>query len=77
MARVTAPGYAEAISTPVLIVGAGRDRIVETRTTREFARRLPHDTYVEIEDAEHEILMESDPVRAQFWSAFDSVASAL
>jgi lysophospholipase len=77
MARVTAPGYAEAISTPILIAGAGRDRIVETRTTREFARRLPHGTYVEIEDAEHEILMESDPIRARFWSAFDSFAAKL
>jgi lysophospholipase len=72
MARVTAPGYAEAITTPVLIVGAGRDRIVKTAAEKTFARRLPKGSYVEIEDAEHEILMENDSVRARFWAAFDA-----
>jgi lysophospholipase len=72
MAKVSAPGYAEAISTPVLIVGAGRDRIVDTAGTREFARRLPRGQYLEFADAEHEILMESDPIRARFWNAFDA-----
>jgi lysophospholipase len=71
MARVLAPGFAEAIQTPVLIVGAGRDRIVHVEATRDFARRLPHGTYLELEDSEHEILMESDSIRARFWGAFD------
>lgn len=71
MAEVMAPGFAEAISTPVLIVGAGRDRIVKTSAVRSFARRLPNCTYVELEDAEHEILMENDAIRARFWAAFD------
>jgi lysophospholipase len=72
MARVTAPGYAEAITTPVLILGAGRDRIVKTSAERTFARRLPKGSYVEIEDAEHEIMMENDSIRARFWAAFDA-----
>jgi lysophospholipase len=42
MAREMAPGYAEAIETPVLVCGAGKDRIVLTDAAREFARRLPH-----------------------------------
>jgi len=71
MARVMAPGYAEAIATPVLILGAGRDRIVDTAAEREFARRLPHGTYVEFADAEHEIMMERDSIRTRFWAAFD------
>jgi lysophospholipase len=71
MAEVTAPGYAEAIVTPVLIVGAGRDRIVETSAERQFAPRLPHGQYLELADAEHEILMENDDIRARFWKAFD------
>ena len=72
MAQVMAPGYAEAISTPVLIMGAGRDRIVKTSAERAFARRLPNGTYIEFEDAEHEIMMENDSIRARFWSAFDA-----
>jgi lysophospholipase len=71
MARVMAPGFAEAIQTPVLICAAGRDCIVRLEAEREFARRLPHGTYLELEDSGHEILMENDSIRARFWQAFD------
>jgi lysophospholipase len=71
MDLVMSPGYPEAITTPTLIVSAGRDRIVDTNATREFARRLPHGRYEEIVEAEHEILMETDAIRDRFWTAFD------
>ena len=71
MAREMSKGYAEAIETPVLIIGAGRDRIVDTAAEREFASHLPHGQYLEFEDAEHEIMMETDAIRARFWKAFD------
>ena len=77
MARVMAPGFAEAIQTPVLIVGAGRDRIVGVEAERAFAKRLPRGTYLELEDSEHEILMENDSIRARFWNAFDGFVSKL
>ncbi|MGD0190555.1 MAG: alpha/beta hydrolase [Rhizomicrobium sp.] len=77
IALVRSPGYAEAITTPVLIVGAGRDRIVKTSATRAFVRRLPRATYLELEDAEHEILMENDSIRARFWTAFDKFADGI
>jgi len=72
MNRTMSKGYAEAITTPLLIVGAGRDRIVDTSAAHEFASRLPNGTYLEIPDAEHEILMEKDSIRARFWAAFDA-----
>lgn len=75
MAQLAAPGYAEAIATPCLVVGAGRDRIVLVEAERRYVRRLPHATYVELDDAEHEILMENDGVRARFWQAFDGFVS--
>jgi lysophospholipase len=71
MATVMTPAYAAAISTPVLIVGAGKDRIVDVAAERQFARWLPHGKYLELAEAEHEILMEADPIRAKFWAAFD------
>lgn len=71
MDAMEAPGFAEAIATPCLVFGAGRDRIVETPAIRDFARRLPRGRYVEIPAAEHEILMENDSIRARFWRAFD------
>lgn len=75
IAEMNAPGYAEAITTPMMIVGAGRDRIVQTEATAEFAKRLRNCTYLEIHEAEHEILMENDIVRARFWKAFDEYVS--
>jgi lysophospholipase len=68
---VMLPGYAEAISTPTLVFGAGRDRIVDTEAIRGFTARMPNGRYVEIADAEHEILMENDAIRTQFWEGFD------
>ena len=72
MRTVMAPGYAEAITTPVLMLGAGRDRIVDVEAEREFAARLSRGRYVEFADAEHEIMMENDSIRARFWQEFDS-----
>jgi len=64
-------GYAEAIATTSILFGAGRDRICETPATKTFAARMPHAQFVEIAEAEHEILMERDALRSHFWSAFD------
>jgi lysophospholipase len=72
MTHVNAPGYAEAIRIPVLVCGAGKDRIVLTDAERAFAARLPHGEYLDLADSEHEILMENDSIRARFWVAFDS-----
>jgi lysophospholipase len=58
------------IATPLLMVGAGKDRICLTPQTRDFAARA-HARYLEIEGAEHEILMERNLYRQQFWTAFD------
>ncbi len=76
MASMNAPGYAEAITTPTLTCGAGRDRICLTPQIKAFAQRMPNGRYVEFEDAEHEILMENDSIRARFWKAFDDFVAA-
>lgn len=71
MATVMAPGYAEAITTPVLLCAAGKDRIVDVTAEYEFIARLPHGELLDLKESEHEILMENDSVRARFWGAFD------
>jgi lysophospholipase len=65
-------GQAKAVTAPLLVVGAGKDRICLTPQARDFARRAPHAEYVEIKEAGHEILMERNPIRAEFWAAFDA-----
>ena len=72
MEAMEAPGYIEAITTPLLVFGAGRDRIVETAAVQALAARLPNVRYEELQDAEHEILMENNSIRARFWAAFDA-----
>ncbi|MGN6516274.1 MAG: alpha/beta fold hydrolase [Rhizomicrobium sp.] len=72
MARVLTPAYAAAISTPVLICAAGKDRIVDVTAEHEFVKWLPKGELFDMPQSEHEILMESDPIRARFWSAFDA-----
>lgn len=63
---------ADMITTPILMVGAGKDRICVTSKAKAFANAAPAAEYLEIPDAEHEILMERNPIRAQFWKAFDA-----
>jgi lysophospholipase len=63
-------GYVEQIAQPVLILGAGDDRIVSTEAGKEFAKRLPNGSHRVIEGSQHEILQETNAVRAQFWNAF-------
>jgi lysophospholipase len=66
------PGYAETITTQALVIGAGRDRVCDTEAARAFATRMPNARYVEIAGAQHEILMERDPLRAVWWAAADA-----
>jgi lysophospholipase len=66
------PGYAEAIKTQALVIGAGRDRVCDTEAARAFGARMPDARYVEIAGAQHEILMERDPLRAEWWAAADA-----
>jgi len=71
IARMHAPGYAEAIATPSLLFGAGRDRVCETPAIAAFAARMPRARFLAIDGAEHELLMERDVFRIPLWSAFD------
>ena len=62
----------EGITTPALICGAGKDRVVVSAQTRRFTQAMPQGRYLQIDGAEHEILMERDMFRIRFWEAFDS-----
>ena len=55
----------------MLIIASGADRVIDTRATERFASRLRAARLIVIDGAEHEILMERDSLRDQFWAAFD------
>ena len=70
------PGV-EAVTIPVTIVAAGDDSRVLIADEKAIAGRLPKGRYVEIPDAFHEILIETDERRAVFWKAFDETVEAV
>jgi lysophospholipase len=72
---IGAPGALEQIRLPVLIASAGDDTVVDTASHAKAASRIEGARHVTIEGAKHEILMETDPRRAQFWAAFDRLAA--
>ena len=66
------PAFARRNRTPTLIVMAGGDKVVSNIPMERFATRLKAGMLVTIPFSEHEILMERDTVRSQFWAAFDA-----
>jgi lysophospholipase len=74
MRRLDNCKFAPGILTPMLIVAAGADRVTDTAVTQRFAARLGAARFVVIDGAQHEILIERDFYRAQFWTAFDQFA---
>lgn len=61
------------LRTPLLIVGGGEDDIVSNAGQREFCDDgNPRCCRLEIADAGHELLIESEPFQNEFFEAFDA-----
>ena len=71
MARLQYPNTAQKISTPLLFIAGPKDRITDTRVTETFVSHLQNGKLIMLDGAEHEILLERDTLRQQFWQAFD------
>ncbi len=72
MRRFEDAEYPRRILTPVLILAAGSDAVVDTVATEAFASRLKAGRCITLRHARHEIMMERDSFREQFWAAFDA-----
>jgi len=68
------PGALAHLRLPVLIVSAGQELLVDNKSHEVIGELLPNARRMTIAGAKHEILMERDEVRAQFWAAFDELA---
>lgn len=66
------PEYPRRVLTPTLVFAAGDERVVDGRAVERFATRLKAGRQVPIPLARHEILMERDEFRHQFWDGFDA-----
>ena len=60
------------LKTPVLIVSAERDQLVDSADHAALASRSPLIQRVEIAGALHEIMMERDVFRKAYWAACDA-----
>ncbi|MFN3989783.1 MAG: alpha/beta fold hydrolase [Erythrobacter sp.] len=68
--RLEAPGVLEAVQTPVLILSTRVDALVSHAANLRAAARLPNGEMVEFgPEARHEILRETDAVRARAMAA--------
>jgi lysophospholipase len=72
MGEFSQSSYGARIRQPILIVATGRDELVSTPAIEEFGMRLRAGAHLIVAGAEHEILMEQDRYRGQFWAAFDA-----
>jgi lysophospholipase len=66
------PDFPRRTIVPALVFAGGADRIVRPRAIELFAHRLKAGRLIVMPSARHEILMERDRIRGDFWAAFDA-----
>jgi lysophospholipase len=71
MGRFVAPEYPRRIRTPILCFTCGREQIVSNNAIERFVGNLNNASLIAVQGAKHELLMERDIFREQFWRAFD------
>jgi lysophospholipase len=60
------------LNCPVMMILAGRERVVDNKAAHRFAANMPGVSVVTIAQSRHEVMLESDAVRKEFFAAFDS-----
>ena len=68
-AAMFAPRTFEAVTTPILIVAAKNDKLVDANAIHEAARRLPDAELYMHESAAHEVLRERDDIRTEIMAS--------
>jgi lysophospholipase len=77
MSLLRTPGFLERIDLPAVVVSAEADTLVDPATHPEVARRMRRGEFVSVAGSRHEILMETDAIRARFWEVFDRTAKGI
>ncbi|HET9902187.1 MAG TPA: alpha/beta hydrolase [Xanthobacteraceae bacterium] len=72
MAEFADPSYPRRLDQPILMIAAGQDTVVSTPAIEQFAIRMRAGAHVVVAGARHELMMEQDFYRGQFWAAFDA-----
>src|SRR5262249_53909353 len=69
--RIERPGVLETVRTPVMLLAAGRDVLVDNRAMERAARRIPQAEFRCWPGARHELLREADADRLPALAAID------
>ncbi len=72
MRQLREHSYPAHIRQPILIVASGNDAVVSNPAIEDFASMLRAGSHLVVVGAQHELLMEQDRLRSQFWAAFDA-----
>ena len=72
MEEASEPDFGPSIRVPILMTASSLDTIVSPKAIEALAGELRAGAQVVISGARHEILMERDSLREQFWAAFDA-----
>jgi lysophospholipase len=73
MDTIHRPGFVEEVIIPVVVCTAGEDALVSADAQRLVADRLPNGKQLVVPGAKHELMVELDVLRAQFFTAFDEL----
>src|SRR5260370_9207460 len=72
MADFASPAFPAKLRQPMLIIACGRDRLVSTAAIYDFGSRLRVGSHLVVAGSNHEVMIELDVYRSQFWAAFDA-----
>jgi len=71
ISALNAPSFARKVQTPILIASARQEGIVDNPAHARMAGLLPNVQHAVLDGARHEILMENNAVRTEFFKLFD------
>jgi lysophospholipase len=72
MGEVMSPAKNSMVRVPVLVVAADIEQVTSTEACHALAAKEPNVVTVVVDYSRHEIMMDRDHVREQFWAAFDA-----
>ncbi|MCB1488650.1 MAG: alpha/beta hydrolase [Bauldia sp.] len=72
MSEAAEPDFAPAIGVPTLVMVGMMDTVVSVAAAETLADELRAGALVILPGARHELMMERDVIREQFWAAFDA-----
>ncbi|HPF22614.1 MAG TPA: alpha/beta hydrolase [Hyphomonas sp.] len=70
LATFTKPKTLKNVTVPVFVASAEEEKLVDNSAHDLVCKRLPDCEHITVEGAMHEILMETDDKRAEFWDGF-------